>query len=600
MKKKGLMLVALLLVMSLMLEGCMFWDVDVDGFQSMLEKLPTAEQTEATEETTPAGEKTYPPHTPYEEFDRAEGYLQPMKFADMSYVRPDADKICEGFRQVQEAVEGGADLLTVLTAFDETYEEYEIFSTLSQIAYIRYTIDLNNTFYDEENTWCENQAPLVEQAQEKCYIAMANSPLRAALEEEYFGEGFFDFYDENQVYSKDSVVKLMQEESDLQNQYMALQSDMTIEWKGEDCLVEDLLADEDLPYDELLQVYAAYYEKYNPLAAELYIQLVGVRQEIARELEYDSYADFAYSYYYERDYTPAQAAEYTASVARELSPLYYSAAYASYEQEMDMDEVMEKLKDATYTLGGNLATAYDFMEAYEMYDLSSSSSKMPGSYMTYLTSYEMPFLYVSPTGDIGDLLTAAHEFGHFTDGFVNCDGTTAIDCNEIFSQGLEYLTLGAADLTSRERRKLTASKMADSVLTFLSQACYAEFEQRVFEIPAQELTAEKLNEIFLECNEEFGMGMYGFEDILAPGWIDIQHFFIAPFYVISYCVSNDAALQIYQLQEETGYGLETYETLMSLSSGNTVLNLLEQAGMESPFKEGRMAELAEFFAEKLE
>ena len=148
MKKKGLMLVALLLVMSLMLEGCMFWDVDVDGLQSMLEKLPTAEQTEATEETTPAGEKTYPPHTPYEEFDRAEGYLQPMKFADMSYVRPDADKICEGFRQVQEAVEGGEDLLTVLTAFDETYEEYEIFSTLSQIAYIRYTIDLNNTFYD--------------------------------------------------------------------------------------------------------------------------------------------------------------------------------------------------------------------------------------------------------------------------------------------------------------------------------------------------------------------------------------------------------------------------------------------------------------------
>lgn len=95
------------------------------------------------------------------------------------------------------------------------------------------------------------------------------------------------------------------------------------------------------------------------------------------------------------------------------------------------------------------------------------------------------------------------------------------------------------------------------------------------------------------------MGMTGLEDVLAPGWIDVQHFFIAPFYVISYCISNDAALQVYQTELTKGTGLETYRTLMGLSSGNTILALLEEAGLTSPFEKGRMAELADFFDRQL-
>ena len=239
------------------------------------------------------------------------------------------------------------------------------------------------------------------------------------------------------------------------------------------------------------------------------------------------------------------------------------------------------------------------MEKYNLFDVTKSTSKMPGSYVTYLTAYEAPFLYVSPTDDIDDFLTATHEFGHFVDGYVNCNGTSSIDCNEIFSQGLEYLSLSRANLNKTDRAGLTESKIGDAISTFLTQSCYAEFELRVYALPEEELTVEKLNEIFLECNEEFGMGMYGLESIIGPGWIDIQHFFIAPFYVISYCISNDAALQIYQAELENGNGLDVYRKLMSLSSGNTILALLEEAGLESPFKPGRMAELADFFEEQL-
>ena len=225
-----------------------------------------------------------------------------------------------------------------------------------------------------------------------------------------------------------------------------------------------------------------------------------------------------------------------------MADLFYPAIMNDYSEEMDAGEVIDLLGETAYGFGGEFATAYEFMLAYDLYDISSSPSKMPGSYTTYLSTYGMPYMYVSPTGETGDFLTATHEFGHFVDGYVNCNGTSSIDCAEIFSQGLEYLTLSYGDLTGSEREELSRYKLSDSVLTFLSQACYAAFESRVYALPDEELTAENFNRIFLECNEAFGMGMPGMEDILAPGWIDIQHFLIAPFYVISYCLSNSIGI----------------------------------------------------------
>ena len=603
MKKRAIVFVCFLLVISLLLQGCTL------GLSLLPVALVLSGISDEQEQDTQIADilpkvdrpDVYSEHPSYQDYDRGiTSALTPVSFNEIEYVRPDAEALCSAFGKVQAMVERGDDAQSVIDAFEPVYTDYLWFSTMSQLAYIRYTLDLNDTFYTDENDWCEKQSPVIEQALEKCYIAMSESAIRDELEGLHFEDGFFDFYDDNQIYSNDRVVALMQEESDLQNQYMALQSDMTITWNGKECLVDDLLDDDSLEYKDMLKVYHAYYEKYNPMEADLFIRLIRVRKQIAQELGYPSYAHFAYSYTYERDYTPEQAAKYTAGIARELSSLYYSAAYSSYDAEMDTDSVLSSLRDTAYVFGGSIATAYDYMVAYDLYDFSDSSSKMPGSYMTYLSSYEMPFMYVSPTGKIDDLLTASHEFGHFVDGYVNCNATTSLDCAEIFSQGLEYLTLNRADLTTQERTSLTVSKIADSLLTFLSQACYAEFEQRVYALPDEELTAEKINAVFYECNEEFGMGMTGMEDILAPGWIDIQHFFIAPFYVISYCVSNDAALQIFQAETENGNGLDLYYELLSGSAGNSILALMEQADMESPFDEDRAEELADFYINYLE
>ena len=595
MKKRLVLLLSLLLALSVLLQGCLM-PFPSDRFDYLTEE--TTEPTKPTDRGEPAEADSY---LPYDEFPRPEeAELEPVAFGDMEYTRPDAAALCKALGELEKLVKDGGSFDEVGAAFEAAYSDYSLFNTMDSLSYIRHTIDLNDEYYETENNWCEEQSPLIEQALEKCYIAMGQSDLRDRLEEEYFTEDFFDFYDENQIYSNDRVVKLMQKDNDLQAQYMALQSDQTIEWNGEEVLYEDIIGDESLDYDSYLTAYQLYYNKYNPQVGEIFAEMIRTRNEIARELGYDTFADFAYSYYYDRDYTPEEAEDYLSDIAAELAPMYFYAVYgAQSTTPCSTDEVLDLFEKTVYRFGGEFATSYEFMQAYDLMDITDSSSKMPGSYVTYLSSYQMPFLYVSPTGKLDDLLTCCHEFGHFVDGFVNCNGTSSIDCNEIFSQGLEFLSLSRAELDDDEREALTISKVADSLLTFVSQAAYAEFELRAYALPDDQLNTEGLNALFLECMEEFGQSYTGMEDIIAPGWIDIQHFLIAPYYVISYCVSNDAALQIFQLEEENGTGLETYRALMSTSSGNTILALLEENGMESPFEPGRVEELADFFEDYL-
>ena len=213
---------------------------------------------------------------------------------------------------------------------------------------------------------------------------------------------------------------------------------------------------------------------------------------------------------------------------------------------------------------------------------------------------EMPYIYISPEGTLADLLTAAHEYGHFVDGYVNCNQTFSIDCSEVFSQALEYLTLGSTSLGFARAAELRQYKLYDSLETFLTQACYYAFECKAYALPDSELTVGKLNELFAECCVDFGLFDEASAEQAARSWIDVQHFFSAPYYVISYCVSNDAALQIYQLEQETpGAGLKAFSDLLYAAPESTFLAMLQDGNLTSPFDENRMQELAAYFKEAL-
>ena len=167
-----------------------------------------------------------------------------------------------------------------------------------------------------------------------------------------------------------------------------------------------------------------------------------------------------------------------------------------------------------------------------------------------------------------------------------------IDVAEIFSQGLEYLSLCYVEAGE----KLTQAKMSDSLCVFVEQSAYAWFEQEVYALDAEELTVEAVRSLYQQTSER-----YGFDSPYRDHreYTLIPHLFMSPMYVISYVVSNDLAMQIYQQElKNAGAGVELWEDgLFTEQVG--LLGFVEETGMVSPFEEGRIAQIRDTLEEKL-
>ena len=201
MKKRILFLTALILLLAFCLQGC---GLLINSYRELL----TSPVRPVYSDGAVAYTDYVRPYSPR---------VEPVSFSQMQYERPDAEALCRSLTEAGTlTAEASED--TVLEQYLPAYDDYVHFYTMSNLAYIRYTLDLNDSYYEEEYLWCEEQTPLVEKALEDCYRAMATSPLRDALEKSQFGEGFFLGYDGAGIYSNPRVVELMQQESDLQAQ----------------------------------------------------------------------------------------------------------------------------------------------------------------------------------------------------------------------------------------------------------------------------------------------------------------------------------------------------------------------------------------------
>ena len=237
-------------------------------------------------------------------------------------------------------------------------------------------------------------------------------------------------------------------------------------------------------------------------------------------------------------------------------------------------------------MGGQIERALELMSKNDLYDISDSKNKYNSSFEVYFYDYDQPYVFLSPTGTELDHLSFAHEFGHFCNDYVSGGSVAGIDTAEVFSQGMEYLSL----IYSDPSQELKLHKLADSLCVDVEQAAYSSFEQQVYTLEPEELTVQRIRDVFEQTCEDFGLDCW---ELDSRSYTTISHFFTQPFYVISYVVSNDAAFQLYQLeQQEPGVGLQIYLDNLDTEQED-FLPFLEEAGLESPFLEDRIPKVAQ-------
>ena len=600
--KKRLRTVLALLLCALLLAGCGSKEGMAVFGQSVEKARRAAEQASSSETTPPAGEE--PAEEPGAHLERPErseedSDRRTIPFSELQYIRPDLEELEELLALLREDLETGS-YSRVRDRLDQIYECYDHFNTMSTLAYILSSRDMTDEYYAQETAWCDEQSSELSRLMEQVYYACGMSDMAETLERRYFWEGFAEEYaDDSQAVYDDVMVALYQQEANLLAQYRELIASPTITLaSGREVDLYSYLesASDFAYYDAVLR----YYNSYNRPIGEVFIELLKVRAAIAEKLGYESYEQMQYEYYWERDYSPRQAAEYLDQIREILVPLYeeinalnpYSRIYYDSLSEERLTRTLETMVRA---MGGQMEEAFAFMQRYGVYDVAVDSRKLNSSFQTYLDEYDTPFLFMCPKGTTEDLTTFAHEFGHFSDAYVNWNAYETIDTAEVYSQSLEYLMLFYLDsaLDADNLENLSQMKMLDTLEMYVEQASFAQFEHQIYSMDPNTLTVEDVNAVSLQTAKDYGYFSPGMEQIFACSWIDIVHFFEMPFYVITYPVSNDLALQIYELElEEAGAGLEKYQQMLPRES-DSLLDIASDAGLKSPFAPGRIQQAAE-------
>lgn len=484
-------------------------------------------------------------------------------FSEMEYVRPDIEEMEEALDACCAMAETETDKDKLLDKAWDVYGLYNTFYTQYNLASIYYFRDMTDTYWENEYSYCLQNTGSVEAMLEEMLYALADCPLKDKLEEDpAFGEGFFDSY-VGQTLWDETFLSLMDREADLEDQYYDLctQAQETEQYSDE------------------------YFEEYGTQMGALFVELVALRQEIAEYAGYEDYPTFAYDFYHYRDYTPEQAQAYLEEICEELVPLYRQVESAGGAAGADavctQNEAFAYAETCAEAMGGTIHNAFKLMKEAELYDLTYSDKKYNGSFELYLVDYAAPFVFVNPTAMQQDKLTFIHEFGHFCNDYATAGNIGGVDVAEVFSQGLEYLSLCYA----QDSGELEEIKMVDCLRLYIEQAAYALFEQKVYQLEGEELTAENVYALYEQIGSAFGFDVWGWD---SRDFVMIGHFYTDPMYIISYVVSNDAAFQLYQMeQEKPGEGLALFEKELTTEQ-TYFLAFVQEAGLESPFTEGRL------------
>ena len=523
-------------------------------------------------------------------------------FSEMEYVRPDSDGIVIAAAAVIEAVENGENAAGIEERLSTFFAEYYYFCTMSTLARVRYFQNMSDEFYTQEYTACSEMSGTVEMVAELVYVACARCSYAKTLELDCFWEGFTEKYgaDPDASYS-DTVIELRNRESELISEYYALTEAPVIYINGAEYDLNTVLSFSDEETAYALQM--EYLRQYNARFADVYIELVKVRTQLAEELGYESVWDMQCELF-GRDFSGEQMSAFLNDTAAEIAPLYAQLIESGKSVEglvIDEEMLMKLMDGVTSQIGGYTDEAYKYMKAYGLYDISQAENKAPMSFTAYLDLFVSPFSFVSCNSTEEDIFLFSHEFGRFVQMYRNSSGRASNDTAECCSRAMEMLTVGKANMILKEKyaKILREYKMFDILVSYIEQGMLARFEELVYSVDPGQLSAEALNMISQQCADEFGLSQVYDAEYCAMFWSDVQNFYEYPFYAVSNIIAADAAMQIYEAEREApGKGAELFDSLLPYA-GRKVVEAMECAGLSSPFESGRLASTAKTLREEL-
>lgn len=544
----------------------------------------------------------------------------------MKYERIDVASLGQTYDELTSKVKSAKEATDVFSAIEQHEKQSSHFATMANIAYIRHSINTEDKFYDDENTYYDENGPVLQEKTTAFLTALLDSEFRKDIEAKYGNLVFKNLEMELKCFSPE-VIPLLQKENKLVSDYQKLIASAQIDFKGEKLNISQLgvyKVDKDRNVRKAaIEAEGNFYMSHAEALDTIFDDLVKVRTEIAHKLGFKNFTELAYMRRTRNCYTPEMVKVFRDQVKNDLVPIV-AKIKAEQAENIGVDS-LKLYDDTTFYLNGNpkpVGTPEDilaagkkmyeemspeasefinFMYDNELLDVLAKKGKAVGGYCTGIPDYKAPFIFSNFNGTAGDVDVLTHEAGHaFADYMVrNFDleenkNPTMESC-ETHSMSMEFFAWPWFELFYGDDAKRARITHLKSALIFIPYGCIVdEFQHIVYDTP--DLTPAQRHEAWAELEKQYrpyidmtGIPFYG----VGRGWQRQLHIYHYPFYYIDYCLAQTAALTFKNIMNvDYKNAWERYMKFVNEGGKKTFVELCEVAGIKTPFEDGALKEIA--------
>lgn len=549
-----------------------------------------------------------------------------MKFKDMPYKRIDFEQVGEKLRELMEelkAAESGEEQFEIHKRF---YKLNDRVATQATLCSIRHTIDTTDPFYEEEQKYYDQQMPAYANLCVDYQRLLLGSPYRKTLEQK-IGAVAFKNIDMARRSVSAEIIPLMQEENALVTEYEKLLAGAKIQWEGE-TLNLSLLT----PYlkHKDPQVRRKAWEKQNDFFLsvedkldELYDKLVKNRTLQAKKLGFETYIPLGYL----RMGRNCYGREEVENLRKQVKEIFVPFAESLYQKRKERlglshmsfsdeqiyspkgnpapngtpEEILAAGQKMYEELSPETREFFDFMIDHELLDVFGRKTKAVGGYMTYLPDYKAPFIFANFNGTSGDVDVMTHECGHAFQGYLSAQdpirehADLGMETAEIHSMSMEFFTEPWYGLFFDEETTKDYTEMhLEEAVMFIPYGCMVdEFQHEVYDRP--EMSPKERKEVWKRLEKTYKphqdhAGLPFFEK--GGFWQKQHHIYSFPLYYIDYVIAQLCAFEYKAWMDRDYKGAwESYLKLCRMGGSKFHLQLLEEAGLKTPFADGVISEI---------
>lgn len=551
-----------------------------------------------------------------------------MKFKDMPYERIDFAKAKAELLEIMEkskAAKSGEEQFEVHKMFYRLNDKIQTQVTLCSI---RHTIDTTDEFYEKEQNYYDEQIPEYSNLCVEYQKILFYSPYREVLEGK-IGQVAFKNMEIAMKSVSEEIIPLMQEENTLVTEYEKLLASAKIPW-GEETLNLSLLT----PYlkHKDAKIRREAQEKQNEFFLsiqdkldELYDKLVKNRTLQAKKLGFETYTSLGYLRMQRNCYGREEIENLRRQVKevwvpfaesifekrkerRGLSKLSYTdevvySPKGNPQPEGTPEEILQAGQQMYEELSPETKEFFDFMMDNELLDVFGRKTKAVGGYMTYIPDYKAPFIFANFNGTSGDVDVMTHECGHAFQGYLAAadpireHADIGMETAEIHSMSMEFFTEPWYPLFfgKETAQEYTDMHLEDAVI-FVPYGCMVdEFQHIIYDNP--NLTPKERKQVWKDLERDykphlFYDGLEFFEN--GCFWQKQHHIYSFPLYYIDYVIAQLCAFEYkIWMDKDRKAAWQSYLKLCRMSAAKFHTELLEEAGLETPFKNGVLAKIVE-------